>query len=251
MKNYFGFIDETGVLSHDPDQRFFALGLLKCEDTSALYQELQIFKNRIEALHNERRLAANLGPRKNGIEFKFHDIIDTNKDQYCDLLNLYFRFSALQFSCLILDKDNPDFKANEIFPNAWEAYIGYSNFLAKKSIQSNDQLCIIADFLGKPKSSSKFYEIELRKLPNIYNVTFLESHASLFIQIVDVLVGSVVFDFRRNRQPHLKHNQAKGKVADFLKQKLGLTSMAIDVTLSDPSFSIWEFKPKEGILGDK
>ncbi len=36
MSNYFGFINETGVLHNNPDQRFFTIGLLKCEDTLAL-----------------------------------------------------------------------------------------------------------------------------------------------------------------------------------------------------------------------
>lgn len=39
MKKYLGFIDETGVLSN-PKQRFFAIGLHKCEDNSTLLEEL-------------------------------------------------------------------------------------------------------------------------------------------------------------------------------------------------------------------
>ena len=40
MKNYFGFIDETGLLTSDPKQRFFAVGLLKIEDTANFYNQL-------------------------------------------------------------------------------------------------------------------------------------------------------------------------------------------------------------------
>lgn len=49
MINYFGFIDETGVLTSQSDQRFFALGLLKIEDTSTLYEQLAILKNQCES----------------------------------------------------------------------------------------------------------------------------------------------------------------------------------------------------------
>jgi len=34
MKKYFGFLDDAGVLEHDPSQRFFGLGLLKLEETA-------------------------------------------------------------------------------------------------------------------------------------------------------------------------------------------------------------------------
>jgi hypothetical protein len=145
MINYFGFIDETGALHNDLDQRFFALGLLKCEDTSALYEELRILKNRVEA--------------------------------------------KLQFCSLVLDKTNPNIKISDVFPDTWEAYIAYSKLLVKNNVKPGDKICIISDFLGKPKVSNKYYEPEIKSLPVVYNATVLESHASLFIQLVDYWLG--------------------------------------------------------------
>ena len=239
MANYLGFIDETGVLHNVPEQRFFALGLLKCEDTSILYQELQTLKNRVESRMNQERRSKGLEPIKGGFEFKFADITDSFKKHYFDLIDSYSKFSALQFSCLVIDKNNSNIQ--NIFPDTWEAYINYSKMLINKSVVGEDEICIIADFLGKPKVSNKFFEPEIRKVKGVYNAAFLESHSSLFIQLVDVLVGCVVFDFRRSRQPNVKHDSVKGKVTDFLKNKLGVEDLAKNIAIEHPScFNIWE-----------
>ena len=150
----------------------------------------------------------------------------------------------MQFCSLVIDKNNPDIKVAEVFPDTWDAYISYSKMLIKKNIQDVDRICVVADFLGKPKASNKYYESEIRTLTNVYNATVLESHASLFVQLVDVLVGCVVLDFRRNRQPTKKYDVFKSKVCDFLKEKLGVETLTVNFTKHQPSyFSVWEFKP--------
>ena len=52
------------------DQRFFAIGLLKCEDTSSLYEELRILKNRAESKLDLERQAKGLPVKKGCFEFK-------------------------------------------------------------------------------------------------------------------------------------------------------------------------------------
>lgn len=244
--NYFGFIDETGVLHNDPDQRFFAIGLLKCEDTSALYEELRVLKNRTESKLDLERQTKGLPVKKGSFEFKFSSITRGSHEFYYDLISLYFKFTKLQFCSLVIDKANPGVKIEEVFPDTWEAYISYSKMLIKNNIKPNDKICVIADFLGKPKTSNKYYEPEIRALPAVYNATVLESHASLFIQLVDVLIGCIVLDFKRKRQPERKADIFKGKVCDFLKGKLEGQSLAGSFTKHQPNyFSVWEFKPKQ------
>lgn len=62
MKKYFGFLDDTGVLEHDPNQRFFALGLLKLEETAPFYQEVATLKDRVGFFYRilKNRLSLNL-----------------------------------------------------------------------------------------------------------------------------------------------------------------------------------------------
>ena len=244
MTNYFGFMDETGVLHSASDQRFFAIGLLKCEDTSALYEELRILKNRAESKLDFDRRAKGLSSKGGSFEFKFSSITRGSHEFYYELINLYFKFTKLQFCSLAIDKNNPEVKTEEVFPNTWDAYISYSKMLIKNNMNDSDRICIVADFLGKPKTSSKYYEPEIRTLPAVYNATVLESHASLFIQLVDVMVGCVVLDFRRARESGKKIDIFKVKVCDFLKGKLKMESLASNFTKRYPNyFSVWEFKP--------
>ncbi len=85
-----------------------------------------------------------------------------------------------------------------------------------------------------------------------YNVGFfipaiLECEASIpFIQLVDVMIGCIVLDFKWARQPERKADVFKGKVCDFLKGKLGLQSLSGNFTKHEPNyFSVWEFNPKQ------
>jgi len=222
MKNYFGFIDETGVLSHDPEQRFFAIGLLKCEDTTVFYEQMHILKTKAEAkLDLERKQKGGVG-KANFFEFKFASITKGSSHSYLDIIDDFFKFPQMQFSCIVIDK-------NVVSPNAfsstWDAYIEYSKKLIAINMKVNEKICIIADFTGKPKSSNKFYESQIRLLPNVYNATVLESHASLYIQMVDILVGSVVYDFKRERQPERKFDVVKLGVSDFLRKKMGVSNL--------------------------
>ena len=88
MKHYFGFMDETGALHHDPQQNIFAIGLLKCEQTSVLSEEIRILVDKINskmALNREKQQSTR--PLKK-FEFKFSSITKSMHTYYCDLLNL-------------------------------------------------------------------------------------------------------------------------------------------------------------------
>lgn len=245
MKKYFGFIDETGVLNKDPKQRFFAIGLLKCDDTSALLEELVVLKNRTMEKLRAAQLEKGLQVTTGDFEFKFSSITKTSANYYKDLISLYLKFPSLQFNALVLDKGNPRLDIGKYFPSTWEAYISYSKMLVRNNLRGNEQLCVIADFLGKPRASAKYYEPEIRALDNVYNATFLESHASLLIQMVDVLVGCVVMDFRRSRESGAGVDPVKAGVCDFLKTKLGKDSLSENFTQISPNyFSVWEFLAK-------
>lgn len=245
MKKYLGFIDETGVLSNDPSQRFFALGIVLAENVSALNDQLRKLKNQCVSKLDLVRQEKGLPKSERDFEFKFKNITKSAVPFYYDLVELYFKFLDLKFCCLVLDKKNPQIKIDEVFSDTWSAYIGYSKLLIKNNVSSPDNVCIIADYLGKPLASEKFYENEVSQLDVVYNSCMLESHASLLIQVVDVLLGCVVLDFRKLREPEKKRDEVKESVAALVRQKLGKNSLAQNATILEPNyFSVLEFNPK-------
>ena len=239
MKKYFGFLDDTGVLEHDHNQRFFGLGLLKLEETAPFYQEVATLKDRVVSF---------LPNLKKPFEFKFNKINKSNYRFYYDLLEIYFSFPKISTCIFVVDKMNTNFDFSKYFISSWEAYIGYSKLLIKNNLEANDdEICIIADFHQKPKSSNKYYETEVRSCntSQIYNVCMIESHASLYVQMIDVLIGAVNFDFRNKFNKNSQVNKIKKGIVDYLKKKLGVNSLAQNITVHEPNyFSIWLFNPK-------
>lgn len=229
-----GFIDETGVLENDPKQRFFAIGLLQCNNISALSSELRVIKNKAEGTLRTGRF-----------EYKFNRITSNNSQFYKDLLDLYFRFKDLRFSCVVLDKQNPKIDIEKAYGSSWEAHIFYSKLLIEENIKSPSQITILADYKDKPKQSSKYYESEINELPIVLNSCMLESHASIFIQLVDILVGCVVLDFKINRQPDMRRHEHKTKICDYIKSRLDVPKLDHDLVVERPNyFRVWEYLPK-------
>ena len=114
-------------------------------------------------------------------------------------------------------------------------------------------LCILADDLTRPSDIKKSFERSLadaikyrltkNKMPDtVFGVSRLESHSSLLLQVVDILLGAVMYDFKKSAGLISdKLSEKQEIVVDNLKQKLGTTSLAQNKTYHKPSyFSVWE-----------
>lgn len=239
MSNLIGFIDETGVLQKDPTQRFFGLGLLRLEQTAPLYERLTLLKSNV---------VSGLTKLQRPFEFKFNDINKSTYGFHRELIDLYFSFPDAAFTAFVIDKQSPGFRMEKFYGNIWEAYIGYSRLVVHKNVGPKDRIMVIADYLTKPRASTEYYEIEVARGKGkgrnpVYNACMLESHASLFIQLVDVLVGAVVFDFRMRSQPDSHVNHFKRELVELVRSKLGVDSLAGRLETKKPNqFKVWPFK---------
>jgi len=239
MKYYIGFIDETGVLYRDPDQRFFGLGLIKLENTAPYFELLNY-----ELLKAKQKI-------NKKFEFKFNKINKNNYTFYSDLIDLYFRNKENYFCAFLIDKENPEIDIDKYFKNIWDAYISYTKLLLRKNMDKNDKIFILADYLSKPNCSTKYYEIEIKSMRKngkriVANCCMIESHSSLYIQVVDILLGAVSYDFKLERINNFKGNYYKKVIVDLVRGKLNVPKLSKDFTVHKPNyFSVWEFSPKK------
>ena len=204
MKQLFGFMDETGVLSSDPKQRFFALGLLKIEKTSLLFEQIKNLKDRYKL---------------NGkFEFKFSNI-KRNGDLplHKELVDICFNYPDFFFASIVLDKHLlPNMQSSS---TTWDAQLDLAKQHIKSSIKEDEQVAIMADYLTKPRRSNRYFETELLRLRKVFNACMIESDSSAFVQVVDILIGSVVY---RHKIEHGLANETtpKGQLVVYIESKL-------------------------------
>lgn len=264
--NYFAFIDESG---NSTQERFFGLGLLLVDDEIGLfYDAMKEFydraymkaKNgkteRIKMLQEQKdidQLTQIAGSSKR-FELKFKYVNFTNNLIYKDLIEKYFKFPNLRFCSLIMDRQSPEFLKGF---DPWDAYINRAAMLLANNMKniSPCEICVLADDLSKPSRVKKPFELSLKdsihyrltkagKSDAIFGVARLESHASLLLQIVDILLGCVMYDFKKELgliSETLSERQEM--VVEKTREILGLKSLAINHTVNKPNyFSIWKYQ---------
>ncbi len=269
MKNYFAFIDESGNSSQE---RFFGLGLLIIDDEIGdFYDSMKSFYDKARDIAHTQKLARIAELTKNGeygqiaeiakstrkFELKFKYINSTNNTIYSSLIDNYFQFTNVRFCALVVDRQKQTANRTRFQPmlNPWDIYIQQAAMLISNNIKniSPCALCILADDLTKPTTIKKSFERSLadaigfrlkknKMLDSIFGVSRLESHSSLLLQVVDILLGSVMYDYKKSEGLiSVKLSEKQEVVVSNLKQKIGSSSLAQNKTYHKPSyFSVWE-----------
>lgn len=267
MKNYFAFIDESG---NSRQERFFGLGLLVIDDEiGGFYDSMKPYYDkafdtaklqkaeRIQLLKDtgEINQIAQIANSNKRFELKFKYISYSNNLIYEALIQQYFKFPYARFCALVIDRQDPKFPRTELEP--WDVYIHRAAMLLANNVKNicPCNMVILADDLTRPKEIRKTFEKSLKdaigkkllasKIDNpIVGVTRLESHASLMIQIVDILLGAVMYDFKKEKgfiSPKLQERQEA--VANEVRDSLKTTSLAQNKTYNKPNyFSVWKFQ---------
>lgn len=213
MRNFFGFMDETGVLANDPTQPYFALGLLRLNDTSKLLQKITTIKARHKGIIN----SINKDNNFNIQELKFNSLSQGKYIQmYKDIVKACLDYEHFYFSTILIERS----KVRQSNKSTWRLQLDFAKHHIRSNCKNDNSIAIIADYLNKPKNDP-FFEDEMRKLKNVYNACMLESNTSIFIQIVDIFVGAIIYRYKHPKNTNKRLNKTpKMQLVQFIEQKL-------------------------------
>jgi hypothetical protein len=236
------FMDESGALGGSA-QRFFTLGFMKTVATGPLGDTAhRILDRAISTVPGG-------GP---GFEFKFNSVTSSSLPFHLELIDAFFAQPDYYFCAFVLDKQRSRVNWQGYFSTVWEAYLSYAKLVVANNIDSGEEACVIADYLGKPKKSARYFESEItgcrgKNGPNngrVFNTCMLDSRSSLPIQIVDLILGGIRYSFLANREPGVPRDANKDAISIRIKQHVGQPTLAANFTRQAPRyFSVWEFAP--------
>lgn len=213
--NFFGFMDETGILTNSKNQPYFALGLLRLSDTSKLLQIITSIKAKhkgifqAECVKNGKNDTFEIG------ELKFNSL-SQNKylPLYKDVVEACLSYKHFYFSTILIDKNKIPIQEN----NTWNLQLSFAKEHIKQNCK-NGKIAIIADYLNKPKEAP-YFEDEMNKLEQVFNACMLESNTSIFIQIVDIFIGAIVYRYKNPIDTKRLNKAPKMQLVHFIENKL-------------------------------
>ena len=211
IRTPFVFFDETGSVN-DVNNRFFGLGMVKCMQPYFLDTKIRKIRG----------------------TYRFYDEIKSNKISKKNFLvieniiNAIFETPGISFSCIVIDKNSVDFE-KEFKNNPYLAYQIFTEELLKKNIKRNELLIVLADYISTP--DNVHFEVDIKHNMNEYfnrlaicGVHRIDSIGVNLIQVTDLLLGAVVYEFKyknkivsgdNNKINTYKYIQNKVRVKNF------------------------------------
>ncbi|MBI2017785.1 DUF3800 domain-containing protein [Candidatus Daviesbacteria bacterium] len=202
----FAFVDEVGV-SYSPDQPLFGIGALVINDTLAINRQLHDILTGALSYYKKN------SKKPGRFEFKFNLIKKRNVHFFKKILDVLNKHNW-NFWYVLEDKPfiHEDLPANYI----WERYN-----IQLKRIAANftKPTAIAADYFDEPNTAlAKLSDVA--QITNVQNIMQSESHGSLLLQVVDILVGAVNFRAKFELSPNLPRHKEKKEISDLVMKML-------------------------------
>jgi len=211
MRNRFVFIDESGVVG-GTSQPLFVLGALKIADTAALTYGLSGVRSRVCGRH---------GTAVPQFEFRFSAITERTARAHYEAVALLTAEPEWELRVVAFDKTRLKPGLTTTYRNEWDARVGLTLGLVRELARPGERLCILSDAVSRPKAAHIFLERAVERLggdptfaAEVFGAVTLESHASLLIQLVDIVVGAVRHVEARRRGYSLRTGTPKAAVAE-------------------------------------
>lgn len=267
MRTY-AFADSSGILKRD---RFFGTGLLVVKNVGDLGDKL--CKNsqkprEILRLAKSDQVAALVAAGRSDeairmlsgsyrFEMKF-DTVGNKKilPYYERMIDIFLADPDNRFSAMVIDKQNGSFD-HTAMGDSWETYTKYVAMLTVREMRNmpGNEICLVVDEISRPNTqplsledtimskirqeASKYSEIDFEK---VFGAFSIESHSSFPMQLCDILMGSVMYDYKKREGLNTVKTEAKKEVfVSKLRSALGVTTLANEFTeASKAYFSVFE-----------
>jgi len=201
------FVDESGAIAND---RFFAVGLVKCHVPSRLMRGIQKLRDRKHWY----------------TEFKFSELTLGKLGLYKELVDQCLSVGDLSFFGFISDRQVADPIAR--FGDAWTAYGKMAEQMVVASIDPDELMSVVADNYSTP--DEVLFEERLKRDVNrrmgrlaVTTVCRLDSKASDGLQIADLFTSATAFEFRA-AAGLASETSPKGRLAEYVRTSLGAKS---------------------------
>jgi len=220
--NRFGFIDSSGIIKKD---KFFGAGLLVVKNVGDMvdklaknaqpaYADAKKTKDKfIEDMiaQGDKDTVIKILRNKHHFEMKFDNVRKTTELYYERMIDIFLSDKDNRFSAIVVNKDNPTFKGDSI-EDAWETYTKYSAQLVVQEMKNmpDDKFCLVVDEITKPRNKPLSLEDSLLskirttinsdasiQFENVFGAISIESHSNMLMQLCDVLLGAVMYDYKK------------------------------------------------------
>ncbi len=263
-KKYFIFMDESG---NNVQDRFFVLGILMIpiDEVGKLFDFLENISSKIKTRSQEKmreridtdfknnHLDKVLEQAKSSrsFEMKFKSINQENQDLYIHILHKYFKQSNYRFSAIVFDRQSNDFKPDGM--SHWDRYLNNAAMLITSNIKSivNGEFVLIADQISQPEDHHPYENYLCSKIcerlkakgaspESLFGTIRIESHSATFLQLVDIFVGAIGYDFIG------EDKERKTEFMKILREKLAIRGkIQSGFTKNTPNyFSVWKYAKK-------
>ena len=209
IKTSFCFLDETGLLYSSRD-KFFALGLIKSEKPQKLYNRIRKIRDRYN--YREELKWANLDRK---VRF----------DVAREFFNVFLEENA-KFNSIILNKDELDFQ-KYYQNNIYKVYRSFTIVLLKLILgrSPNEIITLLTDDYFTPDDED--LEDAIKGIINdhykkfvVAGVCQIDSKSSDLLQLTDLILGTIVYDLKKQSGLVKRQNRYKRRFLNFIYQKL-------------------------------
>lgn len=206
IRTPFVFFDETGSLN-DRINRFFCLGMVKCMQPYYLDSKIREVRQKYQFYD----------------EIKWNTLSKAKVNVIKEIVEAVFETPGIYFSCIVINKDNIKFE-EDFGNNPYKAYEDFTEILLKHSIDENEILTVLADFVTTPKNIR--FEVDVKHNLNeslarlaVGGIHRVDSKGVNIIQIVDLFIGAVVYCYKKDLKL-VSGDKNKMKVLNLILDKL-------------------------------